>query len=73
MPEAQKFLVLRIHLDLHRQPGIIRDLIPVGDLQRIPLQLHGRAVRAPQLQAGRTVETHHKHPTAGVKKAAEAA
>ena len=53
-----------IYLDLHRQPGIIRGLIPVGDLHRVPLQPHDRAVRAPQLQTG-GVEPHHKRPATG--------
>jgi hypothetical protein len=65
MPEPQKFLVLRIHLNLHRQPGIIRSLLPVGDLQRVPLQTHDRAVRAPPLQAGGTLKPYHKHAAAG--------
>ncbi|MMZ51647.1 hypothetical protein D3C81_359150 [compost metagenome] len=54
-----------VYLDFHRQSGIIRGLIPVGDLQRVPLQPHDRAVRAPQLQAGGAVEPHHKHAATG--------
>ncbi|HAV2274490.1 hypothetical protein I5L29_10705 [Serratia marcescens] len=37
-----------IHLDLHRQSGIIRGLIPAGDLQRVTFQLYDRSVRAPR-------------------------
>lgn len=41
-----------VHLDLHRQSGIIGRLIPTADLQGIHLQPHFRAVSAAQLQAG---------------------
>ncbi len=37
-----------IHQDLHRQSGIIRGLIPAGDLQRVTFQLYDRSVRAPR-------------------------